>query len=89
MAKAMLYKTDGTTEELKPKGPKGVFTLEQLQAAVDGYIEIVQCRNMPGHVAVVNEEGRIFGLPPNYPASQVVGQPVVGNVLIAPRKMID
>ena len=43
-------------------------TLKEMQKFVGGYIEVVQAKN--GDHIVFNEEGRIFGLPINYEASE-------------------
>jgi len=43
-------------------------TLKEMQKFVGGYIEVVQAKN--GDDIVFNEEGRIFGLPINYEASE-------------------
>ena len=64
-------------------------TLEEMQEFVGGYIQVVQAKN--GDDIVFNEEGRIFGLPINYEASEHwlgKGQyddlynNILGNVLI-------
>ena len=43
-------------------------TLKEMQKFVGGYIEVVDAPN--GDQIVLNEEGRIFGLPINYEASE-------------------
>ena len=43
-------------------------TLKEMQKFVGGYIQVVQAKN--GDDIVFNEEGRIFGLPINYEASE-------------------
>ena len=43
-------------------------TLKEMQKFVGGYIQVVQAEN--GDDIVFNEEGRIFGLPINYEASE-------------------
>ena len=64
-------------------------TLKEMQKFVGGYIQVVQAEN--GDDIVFNEEGRIFGLPINYEASEHwlgKGQyddlynNILGNVLI-------
>jgi hypothetical protein len=52
---ATLIKADGTRREIQPKNGTD-FKLEELQAYVDGYIEIVNLRN--GELLVINEEGK-------------------------------
>ena len=56
---ATLIKTDGTLVTLKPEGPKGTLTLEQMQKAINGDIEIVRLRN--GNIMVIDEEGKCKG----------------------------
>ena len=58
---------------------KGSAQLRQLQDIVGGYIEIVNLGG--GEVAVVNEEGRINGLPYNANASMLSGMDLVGDVV--------
>jgi len=52
-----------------------------IQGAVLGYMEGVP---VPGSSAymIVNEEGRLKGLPPNPRASALTGQPIVGPVVL-------
>ncbi len=84
---AKLYKTDGTIEEVKPKNKK--WSLEELQAQVDGYIEMVPLTK--GTRMIVNEEGRLRNLPYNDRATRlwrsihlapVIDQRLFGNVLV-------
>lgn len=50
--------------------------LEALQAMVGGYIETTM---VAGKVGIVNEEGRIMGLPVNFLLN---GEPICGTVVI-------
>ncbi|MCK9459487.1 MAG: DUF3846 domain-containing protein [Proteobacteria bacterium] len=59
---AILYKTDGTQETILPKSGKQ-FTLAEMQAAVDGYIEPLYLPD--GRVLLVNEDGKSRGFPYN------------------------
>lgn len=52
---AHIIKTDGTIIEVQPKNGTD-FQLEELQAVVEGYIQIVRLDN--DKVMVVNEEGK-------------------------------
>ena len=55
--------------------------LEELQRAVDGYIEVLTL--VPGVVAmIVNEEGRLYGMELNLAASAVANQTIVGPALV-------
>lgn len=84
---ALLIKTDGNIESYKP-GNGATFTLEEAQAAVDGYVELVRPippfdRACHGSVKlVVNEEGLLKDMPLNQIASMLAGKPIVGPVLI-------
>jgi hypothetical protein len=53
-----------TTDELET-----AQLLEQLQAAVGGYIETIALT--PGLVMVINEEGKVYGLPANDTATRL------------------
>ena len=80
-----LLKTDGTTEEYDDN------TLEGMQAAVGGYIQIVNTKD--GKLMVMNEEGKLEGLEFNETATKMVelfpGDYVAGNVLIAEQNEIN
>ena len=56
-------------------------TLEALQAAVNGNIEIVAL--VPNYAAmIVNEEGRLHQMKPNIMASIIAGQKITGPALV-------
>ena len=74
---AKLFKTDGTVEDVKPKGKK--FKLEEMQKLVGGYIEAVPGSKL---LAYCNEEGQLQELPFNKRASEYFHQVLVGNVLV-------
>lgn len=80
---AQLIKTDGTVQEVTPANGKG-FTLEELQGFVGGYIEPV--RLGPGKTMLVNEEGLGMELAYNSVASELAGQPLVGNAVVVDGK---
>jgi hypothetical protein len=81
---AYWLKADGAIQEVKPATGR-VFTLRELQGMVGGYIEIVKTHT--GDYMVVNEHGKLHGLPPNHAATERYQygrhDPVVGDVLIA------
>lgn len=78
---AILMKADGTITTVHPKD--GVsFQLDELQAFVGGYIEIIHLKSKEHCIMVVNEEGLIIGLPFNRDASLIYGSPLVGDVLM-------
>lgn len=75
---ARLIKVDGTIEKLKPAGK--YLSLQELQKAVDGYIETVTVDKE--NLLIVNEEGRLKQLPVNEIASSMVLQMIVGDVVL-------
>ena len=92
MGKIIILKTDGTDEQ---KTANESPTLEQLQEIVDGYIELVNVFfGGKYEQMIVNEEGRLNGLPFNYRATSVYHcnyithkgevpyDPIVGNAVI-------
>jgi len=84
---AKIIRTDGTEEALP------IVTLESLQQAVGGFIEMVGLAD--GRQLVVNEEGKLKGLPINEkacaltPAHAAVGDLIVGDVVLAEAGEID
>ena len=95
---ATYYKTDGSVEEVKPKNGKA-FSYQELSDFVklDDNNHMVEIVPMPsGKFMVVNEEGKLIGLPKNEKATEVwkaeypIGkypinndELIVGNALIA------
>lgn len=72
------------------------LTLEEMQEAVGGYIEMVPLSTAQistsdeGQVyMIVNEEGLIMNLPYNPYASMIAGQQVVGNALFVKAEHIQ
>tara|TARA_E500000305_G_scaffold99272_1_gene91367 strand:+ start:646 stop:897 length:252 start_codon:yes stop_codon:yes gene_type:complete len=74
---AYLLKVDGTIEQMKWNP-----SLEELQAAVGGYIEMVRTNNV-GYM-YCNEEGKLQGLPVNRAATSMIDfdDVVVGDVVV-------
>lgn len=73
-------KTNGERIEVQPKNGTD-FSLEELQGFVGGYIEIVRMDDE--HLMVVNEEGKVYGLPINMTASMLIMRDtIVGDVLV-------
>lgn len=74
---AYLLKADGTIEQMKWNP-----SLEELQAAVGGYIEFVPTGNA-GYM-YCNEEGKLLGLPVNKAATSMIAfdDIVVGDVVV-------
>jgi len=90
---ALFIGIDGTEKEVIPKDGKH-FSLVELQAFVGGYIQVIQLSD--GNLLVLNEEGKITGLPFNERATQLtegaglqVGDVIVGNVLVTPAEFIQ
>lgn len=86
---ATLIKTNGEEVEVTPKNKKH-FSLEELQSFVGGYIELTETTD--GRRMVVNEEGKLSGLPFNAKATQLfVGRnydSIVGDALVCANKEI-
>lgn len=81
---AYLYKTDGSRFLISPQKGK-VFSLEELQSLVDGYIQLVDYTDK--YYLVVNEDGLLKDLPRN---PFVFGmQSFVGNVAMIEKSQID
>jgi hypothetical protein len=81
-----LYRTNGKVEEFNPKSGKE-FSLEELQTAVGGYIELIYLPE--SEVLVVNEEGMIQKLTFNKKASIIANRPIVGNVVKCKKSQIN
>jgi hypothetical protein len=79
-----IIRTDGTT---KQEPFPNTRTLEVLQKAVGGYIEIVYLHGEnEGELLIVNEEGLNLGLPHNAKASLLAGQGIVGTAILLEMK---
>lgn len=63
---ATLYRANGGVEKVVPENGKS-FTLRELQGYVDGYIELI--RTHDGKIMMINEEGKLLGLPVNETAT--------------------
>jgi len=57
------------------------FTLDEMQSAVGGYVEMVVLRD--GTIMLMDEDGRSKNLPVNRAASYLAQRIVVGTVIIA------
>ena len=86
---ATLYEPSGRDSDYVPRNGKK-FTLEELQALVGGYIEMIRIPGDAGkRVLFVDEEGKLKGLKPNVRASHLAGQLIVGNALLCSPKEVD
>lgn len=86
--RATLYKADGTMGLVSPTNGE-TFTLEEMQKHVGGYIEIITLPN--GQEMVINENGKLEGLPVNQEATKLAnlafGDFVVGDVLVSDARL--
>ncbi len=88
---ATLIKPDGATSQVAPASGES-FTLEELQAFVGGYIQIIPVGSL---LYVLNEEGKLDGLPANQAATHRAhdflfqGDYLCGAVLICERSEVE
>ena len=79
---AMMLRVEGTQVPIAPAGPH--WKLEELQALVGGYIEVVG--TVDGRFLVIDEEGKLKKKPLNIQATRlyVFGRhdPIVGTALL-------
>lgn len=83
---------NGEKKEIFPDKGKEVFSLEQLQTLVEGRIEIVDLQDEEGNgpELIINEEGKLEGLPVNIEATMLYEKKygrsnsdiIVGNVVL-------
>jgi len=71
---------------------KKMVTLKEMQECVGGYIEFVWLKD--NKILVVNEDGKIQGLPDNPIATQIIREQgisdhIVGNALLIDLKYVD
>ena len=87
----MIYELLKANGDLTTLGIKEDLSLDVIQDAVGGYFEYVRCTIPDGEI-LVNEEGRLLGLPVNEIASIYFcprHQFVVGDVIIGTPKGIE
>lgn len=88
---AKIYKTNGEVLDIEPKNGKD-FSLKELQAVVNGYIEIAEMKG--GEIMVINEEGKLERLPFNEKATELyqkkvyAGDYIVGDVLVCNKNQV-
>ena len=88
-----LIKTDGTREEVVPKNGK-YFELKEMQELVGGWIQFLQLND--DKLLVINEEGKLEGLPFNEGATvtaildDAIGilDYIAGNALLCHKSLI-
>ena len=88
-----IIKADGTIIATAPQNGTD-YQLGELKDIVQGYIEIISDRNGK-EIMVLNEEGKLMGLPINATATQwlkertnIVDDYVVGDVLVCDAKHV-
>jgi len=88
--KAQLVNSNGDVKSVKPKNNK-TFSLKELQAYVNGYIQILKTRD--DRVMIVNEEAKLNRLPYNEIATSLyiygTHDVVVGDVLVTDKELIS
>ena len=89
---ATIFHTDGTREKVSPANGSD-FRLEEMQRMVGGIIEIVYFED--NTVMVINEEGKLLGLPLNMDATVIFrahypdsNDYIVGDALVCSEKQI-
>jgi hypothetical protein len=94
MTPKILYH-NGTVQEVQPKNGKK-FTYEELTTIVGGYIEIIEPRGKTESLLVLNEDGKLRGLPLNPLATRILveaggipGDVVVGDCLLCLKHQIE
>lgn len=85
---ATIYKAHGEVIEIEPRNGKD-FKLEELQAIVSGYIEIINLADE--RLMVLNEEGKLNGLAINWKATELAHGYgiIVGDVLVCNDNQIE
>ena len=84
--RSMLYPADGAPREIKPAG--GKFSLEEVQAYVGGYIELV-CRFSDGSCLFANEDGQRLGLALNHRATELYRTRIASaDVIVGPALLV-
>jgi len=87
---ARLYYADGNIEEIYPNNGRD-FKLEEIQKLIGGYIEFVYLSI--DKIMIVDEEGKVKGLPSNVQATKVIrkyGIPdfIVGTAVVCHKNML-
>lgn len=86
---AEIIRTNGEREPVEPKNGND-FNLQEITDIVNGYIEIAETTD--GRLMVLNEEGKLLGLPFNPVATELykynTNDFIVGDVLVCDRNQI-
>ena len=78
---ATVYRTDGQEETINT--PPKHLSLGDAQRAIGGRVELVRLGS--GRGLLVNEEGLLKRLPLNAKATEIAGQPIVGDAVLVVR----
>jgi len=79
---AVLYAVDGKIETISLVETAGILTLKQAWAIVGGYVEAISLAPDAYGFLLVDDEGRLKGLPINPYASALSGQPLFGPAIL-------
>lgn len=80
--KAQLIKASGEVIPVEPENGTD-FKLEELNRFVEGYIEVIHPPHQDGKIMIINEEGKLKGLPYNAAATAIwTHDDIVGNALL-------
>jgi len=77
---------DGRVQDFEFVGSEP--SLEELQQAVGGFIELVPTPTLPGHIMVVDEEGLLKGRPLNQKATLIAFRNIVGPAVVLPNDLL-
>lgn len=87
----ILLKADGSQFTITPqKGNQ--FTLKEIQTYVGGFVELVYLQN---GIMIINEEGKLLGLPRNQKATELANfhpdydDYIVGDVVICSNEQLS
>jgi hypothetical protein len=67
---AKLFHPNGKIDMVHPRNGK-TFELDELQSVVGGYIQVIHPRSSENSLMVINEEGKLKGLPYNELATKL------------------
>lgn len=94
-ALAKLIKSNGIVESVKPRNGK-TFSYDELSKFFGGYIELIYPRGKADSILVLNEDGKIIGLPINPLATEILkesggmpGDVIVGDCLLCHSSQIE
>lgn len=86
MIDANAYIHTDKAKRVEPAQPP-YFSLEEVQKAVGGYIEMVRLPH--NNIMFVDEEGVLKNKPLNVAATQIAGQMIVGDAFVCGSNMVD